>query len=117
MPRPAVSRLLDTIDGPDAVKALSLEQLSQLGQELRDEIVAVTAAHGRHVAQNLSVVELTLELHRVFDSRKDRFVFDVSHQGYPHKLLTGRHGKFFRKLRRTGGASGFLNRAESEHDA
>ena len=113
----APPRLLDAIDGPGAVKALSAEQLPQLAQELRDEIIAVTAANGGHVGPNLGVVELTIALHRVFDSSTDRFVFDVSHQGYAHKLLTGRGGAYFRKLRQTGGACGFLTRAESAHDA
>jgi 1-deoxy-D-xylulose-5-phosphate synthase len=115
-PRPP-RRLLGTIDSPAAVKALAPEQLPQLAQELRDEIISVTAANGGHVGPNLGVVDLTIALHRVFDSETDRFVFDVSHQGYAHKLLTGRGGAFFRKLRQTDGASGFLTRAESPHDA
>ena len=91
--------------------------LPRLAQEIRDEIIAVTAARGGHVGPNLGVVELTIALHRVFDTPNDSFVFDVSHQGYVHKLLTGRGGEFFGKLRQTGGASGFLYRAESPHDA
>jgi len=110
-------RLLDSIVGPAGVKRLAPEQLPQLAQELRDEIVAVTAINGGHVGPNLGVVDLTIALHRVFDSNTDRFVFDVSHQGYAHKLLTGRRGAGFRKLRQTGGVSGFLTRAESQHDA
>jgi 1-deoxy-D-xylulose-5-phosphate synthase len=110
-------RILDAIDGPAAVKALAPEQLLQLAQELRAEIIAVTAANGGHVGPNLGVVDLTIALHRVFDSGTDRFVFDVSHQGYAHKLLTGRGGAFFRKLRQSDGASGFLARSESVHDA
>jgi 1-deoxy-D-xylulose-5-phosphate synthase len=110
-------RLLDTIQDPSAVKSFAPEQLPQLAQEIRDEIIAVTAQNGGHVGPNLGVVELTIALHRVFDSRVDRFVFDVSHQGYAHKLLTGRGGAFFHRLRQTGGASGFLSRQESEHDA
>ena len=110
-------RLLDTIQDPAAVKSFAPEQLPQLAQEIRDEIIAVTAQNGGHVGPNLGVVELTIALHRVFDSRVDRFVFDVSHQGYAHKLLTGRGGAFFRRLRQTGGASGFLSRQESAHDA
>jgi len=112
-----VPRLLDQIRGPADVKALPVEQLPRLAQEIRDEIIAVTARTGGHVAPNLGVVELTLALHRVFDSPQDQFVFDVSHQGYVHKLLTGRGGPAFRKLRQTGGVSGFLARAESPHDA
>ena len=111
------ARLLETIHGPADVKALAPAQLPQLAQEIRDEIIAVTAKNGGHVGPNLGVVELTLALHRVFDTPNDQFVFDVAHQGYVHKLLTGRQGDFFRGLRQTGGTSGFLYRAESEHDS
>jgi len=111
------ARLLETIHGPADVKALAPAQLPQLAQEIRDEIIAVTAKNGGHVGPNLGVVELTLALHRVFDTPNDQFVFDVAHQGYVHKLLTGRQGEFFRGLRQTGGTSGFLYRAESEHDS
>jgi 1-deoxy-D-xylulose-5-phosphate synthase len=114
---PAPPRLLDSIRGSADVQALDPAQLPQLAQELRDEIIAVTAANGGHVGPNLGVVELSIALHRVFDSATDRFVFDVAHQGYSHKLLTGRGGDFFRRLRQSGGASGFLYRAESAHDA
>jgi len=117
-PVPALPpRLLDTIHGPADVKALAPAQLPQLAQEIRDELIAVTARNGGHVGPNLGVVELTIALHRVFDTPADQFVFDVAHQGYVHKLLTGRGGEFFRQLRQTGGASGFLNRGESPHDA
>jgi 1-deoxy-D-xylulose-5-phosphate synthase len=115
--RARLPRLLDAIDQPAAVKALAPDQLPRLAQEIRDEIIAVTAANGGHVGPNLGVVELTIALHRAFDSSTDRFVFDVSHQGYVHKLLTGRSGAAFRKLRQAGGTSGFLSRAESVHDA
>jgi 1-deoxy-D-xylulose-5-phosphate synthase len=111
------SRLLERIHGPADVKALSPEQLPQLAREIRDEIIAVTAKNGGHVGPNLGVVELTLALHRVFSTPDDQFVFDVAHQGYVHKLLTGRGGEFFRKLRQSDGASGFLYRAESPHDS
>ncbi|MBC7366713.1 MAG: 1-deoxy-D-xylulose-5-phosphate synthase [Undibacterium sp.] len=111
------ARLLVTIHGPADVKTLAPPQLPRLAQEIRDEIIAVTAKNGGHVGPNLGVVELTLALHRVFDSPADQFVFDVAHQGYVHKLLTGRQGEFFRGLRQTGGASGFLYRAESAHDS
>jgi len=113
----AESTLLKSIHGPADVKALSEAELPRLAEEIRREIIAVTAANGGHVGPNLGVVELSLALHRVFDSTHDRFVFDVAHQGYTHKLLTGRGGEFFRKLRQTGGASGFLYRSESSHDA
>jgi len=110
-------RLLDSIRGPDDVKKLAAAQLPQLAQEIRDEIIEVTSRNGGHVGPNLGVVELTIALHRVFNTPTDQFVFDVAHQGYVHKLLTGRGGEFFRNLRQTNGASGFLSRAESPHDA
>ncbi len=109
-------RLLAGIRGPADVKALAPDQLPQLAQEIREELVAVTARNGGHIGPNLGVVELTIALHRTFDSPEDQFVFDVAHQGYVHKLLTGRGGEFFRKLRQSGGASGFLYRSESAHD-
>jgi 1-deoxy-D-xylulose-5-phosphate synthase len=99
------------------VKALAPTQLPQLAQEIRDELIAVTAKNGGHIGPNLGVVELTIALHRVFATPEDQFVFDVAHQGYVHKLLTGRGGEFFRKVRQTGGASGFLYRSESAHDS
>ncbi len=114
---PSPLRLLDQIRSPEDVKGLCLEQLPQLAQEIRDELIEVTARNGGHVGPNLGVVELTIALHRVFSTPKDKFVFDVSHQGYVHKLLTGRQGEFFRKLRQNDGASGFLNRDESAHDS
>jgi 1-deoxy-D-xylulose-5-phosphate synthase len=110
-------RLLDQILGPADVQKLPADQLPRLAQDIRDEIIAVTSTTGGHVAPNLGVVELTIALHRVFNSPEDQFVFDVSHQGYAHKLLTGREGEAFKKLRQTGGVSGFLTRAESPHDA
>ena len=114
---PSVPTLLSRIAGPADVKALAPAQLPQLAQEIRDELIEVTARNGGHIGPNLGVVELTIALHRVFNSPYDQFVFDVAHQGYVHKLLTGRQGEFFAKLRKTGGASGFLYRAESPHDA
>jgi 1-deoxy-D-xylulose-5-phosphate synthase len=113
----AKPRLLDAIKGPADVKALAPSDLPQLAQELRDEIITVTSNRGGHVGPNLGVVELTIALHRVFETPKDSFVFDVAHQGYVHKLLTGRGGEFFRKLRQSEGASGFLYRPESPHDS
>jgi len=109
-------RILDGIRNPADLKALPATELPQLAREIRDEIIAVTAKNGGHVGPNLGVVELTLALHRVFNTPDDSFVFDVAHQGYVHKLLTGRGGEFFRKIRQTGGASGFLYRSESPHD-
>lgn len=109
-------RLLDLIRSPDDVKGLSATQLPRLAAEIREELIRVTARNGGHVGPNLGVVELTIALHRVFSTPRDKFVFDVAHQGYVHKLLTGRLGSL-QKVRQTGGASGFLNRAESPHDA
>ncbi len=117
VPALSASPLLPTIMGPADVKALAPAQLPQLAQEIRDEIIAVTSRNGGHVGPNLGVVELCIALHRVFETPADKFVFDVAHQGYVHKLLTGRHGEFFGKLRQTGGASGFLYRSESPHDS
>ncbi len=109
--------LLPTIHSPADVKALPADRLPQLAREIRKEIIAVTAKNGGHVGPNLGVVELSIALHRVFSTPEDQFVFDVAHQGYVHKLLTGRGGEFFRGLRQSGGASGFLYRAESPHDS
>ncbi len=113
---PAAPRLLDAIRSPDDVKGLSATQLPQLAAEIREELIRVTARNGGHVGPNLGVVELTIALHRVFSTPRDKFVFDVAHQGYVHKLLTGRLAQF-QKVRQTGGASGFLTRDESPHDA
>jgi 1-deoxy-D-xylulose-5-phosphate synthase len=116
-PTPSVPpSLLATIRGPADVKALAASQLPQLAQEIREELISVTSRNGGHIGPNLGVVELTMVLHRVFNSPDDQLVFDVAHQGYVHKLLTGRAGEFFRKLRQSGGASGFLYRSESPHD-
>src|SRR5690625_852338 len=87
--------LLQTIRGPEDVKRLAPDQLPSLAAEIREEILAVTSANGGHVGPNLGVVELTIALHRVFSTPIDQFVFDVSHQGYVHKLLTGRQGESF----------------------
>ena len=108
--------LLAGIRGPADVKALAPAQLPQLAQEIRDELITITAKQGGHIGPNLGVVELTIALHRAFTTPDDQLVFDVAHQGYIHKLLTGR-GEALKKLRQTGGASGFLYRSESVHDA
>ncbi|MGJ8653837.1 MAG: 1-deoxy-D-xylulose-5-phosphate synthase [Opitutaceae bacterium] len=109
--------LLEKIKSPADVKALSEDALPQLAEEIRQRIISVTSKNGGHVGPNLGVVELTIALHRVFDTPEDRFCFDVAHQGYVHKLLTGRNDERFDKLRQDDGLSGFLNRSESEHDA
>ncbi len=108
--------LLASIRGPEDVKALAPEQLPLLAQDIRERLVAVTAKNGGHIGPNLGVVELSIALHRVFGTPQDKFVFDVAHQGYVHKLLTGRNGSDFDGIRTTGGLSGFLNREESLHD-
>jgi 1-deoxy-D-xylulose-5-phosphate synthase len=112
----AAPRLLDAIRSPDDVKGLSATQLPQLAAEIREELIRVTARNGGHIGPNLGVVELSIALHRVFSTPRDKFVFDVAHQGYVHKLLTGRLAAF-QKVRQTGGASGFLTREESPHDS
>jgi 1-deoxy-D-xylulose-5-phosphate synthase len=109
--------LLAQIQSPDDVKKLTLEELPQLAQEIRERVIATTSKNGGHVGPNLGVVELTIGLHRVFNTPEDRFCFDVSHQGYVHKLLTGRNDERFDHIRTSDGYSGFLTRTESEHDA
>ena len=109
--------LLERIQSPEDVKKLTEEELPQLAAEIRERIILATSQNGGHVGPNLGVVELTIGLHRVFNTPKDRFVFDVAHQGYVHKLLTGRNDERFDKIRQCDGLSGFLNRSESEHDA
>ena len=89
-----MSRYLDMVDGPEHVKKLTLPQLQELAAEIRQDLIAVLARNGGHLGPNLGVVELTLALHRVFNTPKDKFVWDVSHQCYVHKLLTGRKNRF-----------------------
>jgi 1-deoxy-D-xylulose-5-phosphate synthase len=107
--------LLETISSPRDVKALSPDQLPRLASEIRDVLIETVSRTSGHLGPNLGVVELTIALHRVFDSPVDRIVFDVGHQAYVHKLLTGRHARFG-TLRQAGGISGYPSRAESEHD-
>ncbi len=116
MPQP----ILPTIQSPSDVKALAERDLPLLAQEIRDELIRVLSEDnptsvGGHLGPNLGVVELTIALHRVFNTPKDKFVFDVSHQGYVHKLLTGRRARFG-TMRQYEGLNGFLLRTESEHD-
>ena len=107
--------LLETISSPRDVKALSPDQLPRLATEIRDVLIETVSRTSGHLGPNLGVVELTIALHRVFDSPVDRIVFDVGHQAYVHKLLTGRRARFG-TLRQAGGISGYPSRAESEHD-
>ena len=108
--------ILDTIQSPSDLKDLSLVQLTQLSEELRQRILEVVSHNGGHLASSLGSVELTVALHRVFNNPDNRFVWDVGHQAYSHKLLTGRH-KNFDSLRLTGGISGFTKPCESHYDA
>jgi 1-deoxy-D-xylulose-5-phosphate synthase len=109
--------VFSSIKSPADLKALSREDLETLTGEIRAKLIEVTSRNGGHIGPNLGVVELTMALHRVFDCPEDRFVFDVSHQGYVHKLLTGRNNEAFDHIRQSGGLSGFLCRSESESDA
>jgi 1-deoxy-D-xylulose-5-phosphate synthase len=107
--------LLAHIRSPRDVKGLSTEQLAQLAAEIRDTLIKVVSTNGGHLGPNLGVVELTIALHRVFDSPVDRILFDTGHQSYVHKLLTGRYADFG-TLRQRGGITGYPNQSESEHD-
>ena len=106
---------LEQIGSPHVLKDLSIDELNDLAGQIRTELVATTARNGGHLASNLGVVELTLALHRVFDMPADKLIFDVGHQSYVHKLLTGRYERFH-TLRTYGGISGFPKRNESEYD-
>ncbi len=107
--------LLETIRSPRDVKDLPADQLPLLAAEIRDFLIPAVSRNGGHLGPNLGVVELTIALHRVFDSPVDRILFDTGHQAYVHKLLTGRQAAF-EQLRQRGGLSGYPNQAESEHD-
>jgi 1-deoxy-D-xylulose-5-phosphate synthase len=109
--------MLDSIRSPSDLKGLNPEELLLLASEIRQRVITATSQNGGHVGPNLGVVELTIALHLAFDSPNDSFLWDVSHQGYVHKLLTGRNDSRFDKIRNTGGYSGFLSREESIHDS
>ena len=110
-----MSAFLEMVDHPSHVKRLTMEQLVELSAEIRHELITKLSKHGGHLEPNLGVVELTVALHRVFSTPTDSFVWDVSHQSYVHKLLTGRKSRFH-TIRTTGGLCGFSLRSESEHD-
>jgi 1-deoxy-D-xylulose-5-phosphate synthase len=110
-----VSKILDKIDNPSDVRRLNQDELGQLCSELRELLIDRVSENGGHLASNLGAVELTVALHRVFDSPKDKIIWDVGHQSYVHKLLTGRK-KQFPSLRQYHGLSGFPDREESPHD-
>src|SRR5689334_12541193 len=107
--------LLDTVKFPSDIRGLSKDQLPQLADELRQETISAVSATGGHLGAGLGVIELTVALHYVFDTPRDRLVWDVGHQAYPHKILTGRRDRI-RTLRQGGGLSGFTRRSESEYD-
>jgi 1-deoxy-D-xylulose-5-phosphate synthase len=111
-----MNRWLDQVNSPEDLRKIPVENLKELAGEIREKIIAVVSKNGGHLAPSLGVVELTLALHYVFDSPKDKIIWDVGHQCYAHKLLTGRRGRF-ESLRKHEGISGFPRRSESEHDA
>jgi 1-deoxy-D-xylulose-5-phosphate synthase len=113
--RAATERILDSIDSPADVRRLERKDLSRLAEEIREEIVSVCSETGGHLAPSLGVVELTLALHYVFDTPRDKLIWDVGHQAYAHKLITGRRDRF-KTLRQEGGISGFPKREESIYD-
>ncbi|MFA5628978.1 MAG: 1-deoxy-D-xylulose-5-phosphate synthase [Dehalococcoidales bacterium] len=110
-----MSELFDSIDSPADLKGLTQKQLEKLSEEIRQEIISVVTQNGGHLASSLGTVELTVALHRVFNTPDDKIIWDVGHQSYAHKLLTGRK-KEFKTLRQHGGMSGFTSREESPHD-
>ena len=107
--------LLGRIDSPADLKSLNLSELKALAKEMREYLLSVLSEHPGHFAPNLGTIELAIALHYVFDTPHDKVIWDIGHQAYPHKLLTGRHDRF-PTLRQYGGISGFLSRAESEYD-
>ncbi|OLB28693.1 MAG: 1-deoxy-D-xylulose-5-phosphate synthase, partial [Ktedonobacter sp. 13_2_20CM_53_11] len=110
-----MTRILDSIESPEQLRALTTEQMQQLAEEIRREIIEKVSVKGGHLAPNLGVVELTMALHYVFDTPKDLLVWDIGHQAYVHKLLTGRRDRFH-TIRQFGGLSGYLRREESPYD-
>jgi 1-deoxy-D-xylulose-5-phosphate synthase len=111
-----MSEYLSRIKSPADVKKLGMVELERLAEEIRERLIQGVAKTGGHIGPNLGVVELTIAMHYVFDTPKDSFVFDVSHQSYVHKLLTGREERF-ETIRQPGGLNGFMLRTESEHDS
>ena len=111
----ASDNYLKNIHSPADIKGMSYAQLNELAAEIRTVLIDTVSKNGGHLASNLGVVELTLAMHKEFDSPRDKFVWDVGHQAYTHKLLTGRYERFH-TLRQEGGLSGFCRPDESEHD-
>src|SRR5947208_11691882 len=114
--RPSKTPLLDRAKTPEDLRKISEAELSQLAAELRQETIDAVSITGGHLGAGLGVIELTVALHYVFDTPRDRLIWDVSHQAYPHKILTGRRSKI-RKIRQRGGLYGFAKRDESIYDA
>jgi len=112
----SMSEYLERIKSPEDVKRLGMVELERLAEEIRERLITGVAKTGGHIGPNLGVVELTIAMHYVFDTPRDSFVFDVSHQSYVHKLLTGREDRFH-TIRQPGGLNGFMLRTESEHDS
>src|SRR5260370_21440335 len=107
--------LLDTVDIPADIRRLKADQLRQLADELRQETISAVSVTGGHLGAGLGVVELTVALHYVFNTPRDRLIWDVGHQAYPHKIVTGRRSRI-PTLRQEGGLSGFTRRSDSEYD-
>jgi 1-deoxy-D-xylulose-5-phosphate synthase len=112
---PADHALLRALRGPEGVRGLDTDRIPQLAREIRDFLVKKVTAAGGHLGPNLGMVEITIALHRVFNTPKDTLLFDIGHQAYVHRMLTGRV-ETFDVLRRAGGSSGYLSRSESEFD-
>ena len=108
--------LLQQVDTPEQLRQLDKAQLAELAHQLREFLIDTVSRTGGHLAAGLGVVELTIALHYIFNTPDDRLIWDVGHQAYPHKILTGRR-EFMDKLRQKGGISGFPKRSESEYDA
>ena len=109
------NKVLENVRSPEDLKKLSIEELATLAGEIRETIINTVSENGGHLASNLGVVEVTLALHKVFNAPEDQFLFDVGHQSYTHKLVTGRAESFY-TLRQKGGVSGFQKKGESEYD-
>src|SRR5947209_8786289 len=107
--------ILDRVHSPTDVRALRVNELNQLAEDIRARLIDVCSRTGGHIGAGLGVVELTIALHYAFETPRDQLVWDVGHQGYPHKVLTGRNSRL-ETLRQEGGVSGFLKRSESESD-
>ena len=110
-----MAKLIKEINFPSDLRKLKRENLKKVSDELREELIDVVSETGGHLGAGLGVVELTVALHYVFDTPKDKLVWDVSHQSYPHKIITGRRDRI-KTLRKGGGLSGFTKRSESEYD-